>query len=1169
MANTKSIVELILQAKVEGEQTFQQLTDATTKLINQQEQAEKAAGSYDQKLEKLRSTMDGLVRAERDLITKGRLVEKFKQQAAATSQADARAKELIQTARTLRAQLNATSSGDANRAKLSAQFDKASAAAQKAVLYFQKQRTELARLTGQMNQAGLSTANLANAEARLSSEAVRLQAAQNRTADAIGRVQQKTDSAAKSMARFGRDSRTSLSLLQRLRGEVLSLAAAYVGLFGIGREVGNIFEANRKKQAIESRFRVAFDGDPQAVDRELNFLRETADRLKVSFVDLGTEYSQMVAAMPEGLFTLEEVRKLFVDVTTAGRVMRLSQEQLRGVFKAFRDIVSKSTVQMEELKGQLGDRLPGAVLLFAESMKVTTRELVKMVEQGEVGADALKPFAALLEKKYGGDLERALQAATSQLDAFLVEVERLRLEIGEDSGFIETLGQSLRDLSEELRKPETKEGLTNLADLMGDLAKAGVFVVQNLDAIKNAVIAFVGARVLGGLIRGFFQARLAAVALGGSLRTLGFAGLLATGPAGWIVALAAGIGTIALASRNSGSDIDALRKKYKDLGDAAETAGEKASKAFGSKGGQSPIDEIDNELDKKLTEFGLLVAEEDRLRVRTIRFPRLSRLFGTDDDLADTRSALKNIGDVIVDLRRKRDALLAGPDKPAAAAPELLPGLSDKQIEEVEKAIKKANEAIEDFQAVTLAQKLALVDKEFASLLATARSASDLETRNSQEALVLKALAAKKREIVLEAEQALLKEADKLEKNAAKRSEDNLKGRLDNIRAKYADTLSGLRELNTAESRVVADRLEGVLAGELSGEIDKVKKELANTVADLRTRLAFAEGNERQAGLDELGREFEATISRLKGLAGVEIARKLFNVEAAKIELQALEKERQKALDDFQRKLDSITNQESIGALSSGQAIDQADTAQTDLNATLDGLIARSRELLDLYGDNTAVADWFSQFGQQTQQAKEAIKGLADNAKLSAKDINQEFSGGLTNALSGFIQGTVKAKDALREFAADFLRFIGEAVLRVQLLKAVGGASGGGGIGGLLAPLLFGAAHTGGVIGEGFSSYKAVPPVAFVGAPKYHSGGVVGLSPGEVPIIAKKGEEVLTSMDPRHRDNLTKSGKAASPQIRNYVLFDRDQLTREMLSSPAGVETMVTVVGENPQKFGK
>lgn len=50
---------------------------------------------------------------------------------------------------------------------------------------------------------------------------------------------------------------------------------------------------------------------------------------------------------------------------------------------------------MEELRGQLGDRLPGAVQLAAKAMGVTVEQLNEMVRRGEVASDEFLPKFAM------------------------------------------------------------------------------------------------------------------------------------------------------------------------------------------------------------------------------------------------------------------------------------------------------------------------------------------------------------------------------------------------------------------------------------------------------------------------------------------------------------------------------------------------------------------------------------------------------------------------------------------------------------------------------------------------------------------------------------------------------------------------------------------------------
>jgi hypothetical protein len=70
-------------------------------------------------------------------------------------------------------------------------------------------------------------------------------------------------------------------------------------------------------------------------------------------------------------------------------------------------------------------------------------------------------------------------------------------------------------------------------------------------------------------------------------------------------------------------------------------------------------------------------------------------------------------------------------------------------------------------------------------------------------------------------------------------------------------------------------------------------------------------------------------------------------------------------------------------------------------------------------------------------------------------------------------------------------------------------------------------AHSGGIAGQ-LTGSKQVNPQAFAAARRYHSGGLAGLASNEVPAILQRGEEVLTTDDPRHRFNQGGSLKATA-----------------------------------------
>ncbi|MGE0256926.1 MAG: phage tail tape measure C-terminal domain-containing protein [Alphaproteobacteria bacterium] len=53
--------------------------------------------------------------------------------------------------------------------------------------------------------------------------------------------------------------------------------------------------------------------------------------------------------------------------------------------------------------------------------------------------------------------------------------------------------------------------------------------------------------------------------------------------------------------------------------------------------------------------------------------------------------------------------------------------------------------------------------------------------------------------------------------------------------------------------------------------------------------------------------------------------------------------------------------------------------------------------------------------------------------------------------------------------------------------------------------------HSGGIVGRDQTAMRDVHPSVFAGAGRYHQGGFPGLMPGEVPIIAQRGEGVFTA----------------------------------------------------------
>lgn len=105
--------------------------------------------------------------------------------------------------------------------------------------------------------------------------------------------------------------------------------------------------------------------------------------------------------------------------------------------------------------------------------------------------------------------------------------------------------------------------------------------------------------------------------------------------------------------------------------------------------------------------------------------------------------------------------------------------------------------------------------------------------------------------------------------------------------------------------------------------------------------------------------------------------------------------------------------------------------------------------------------------------------------------------------------------------------------------------------------------HTGGMVGNKGLGARSMPASVFAGAPRYHTGGMIGLGPDEVPIVAQKGEEMLTRDDPRNRLNGGLKGGGGDAPIRVIAVDDQRAATTEALKTPAGERAVITVLRGN------
>lgn len=244
----------------------------------------------------------------------------------------------------------------------------------------------------------------------------------------------------------------------------IKAAVGSIGLVALGAQA---VETALRFQRFEKGLEVA-TGSAAAAGDEIKFLRDLSDQLGVRFITLAENFTGIAAAARGTTLEGKQTRDVFESITKAIIATGGSSEQVNGALLAVQQMMSKGNVQAEELRGQLGERLPGAFQIAARAMGVTTAELNKMLEKGEVlAADFLPKFAAQI----GKELPSNLQTADAAFQRFQTALDDIAASTAD--GFMKELGDATDDLTQTLKDMQASGALEAVGSFLGEIIRLG------------------------------------------------------------------------------------------------------------------------------------------------------------------------------------------------------------------------------------------------------------------------------------------------------------------------------------------------------------------------------------------------------------------------------------------------------------------------------------------------------------------------------------------------------------------------------------------------------------------------------------------------------------------------------------------------------------------------
>jgi tape measure domain-containing protein len=248
-------------------------------------------------------------------------------------------------------------------------------------------------------------------------------------------------------------------LQQRISASAKQMAGSYVSAFAVGGTLTGITRTGQAFEGFESAM-MAASGSSERTASNLRFVREEAMRLGGDLKGLTRGFTQLVASN-QGQVSDKDLRSIFVGVAEASTALQLSADDTSGAIRALSQMFGKTKVQAEELRQQLGERIPGAVQLMAKAAKDAglvegegadlVGNLEKLMQDGKLYAkDILPAFAKQLRLAAKGGLDKALDSNRIAMNRLIFATQEASNELFK-SGFGRGLTELFNQLSTSIR----------------------------------------------------------------------------------------------------------------------------------------------------------------------------------------------------------------------------------------------------------------------------------------------------------------------------------------------------------------------------------------------------------------------------------------------------------------------------------------------------------------------------------------------------------------------------------------------------------------------------------------------------------------------------------------------------------------------------------------------
>nr|DAZ61913.1 MAG TPA: Tail tape measure [Caudoviricetes sp.] len=198
---------------------------------------------------------------------------------------------------------------------------------------------------------------------------------------------------------FKRGSNQVKAAFRSMQMQFLTFAAALgAGGLGLSNFISRLIEIARETNRVTTALKNVSGSMSQYADNQ-RYLLDLAKKYGLEINALTANYAKFTAAASISGMSMMDQRKVFESVSRACTAFGMSADDSNGVMLALSQMMSKGKISSEELRLQMGERLPVALQAMAKAAGVSVAGLDKLMKQGKLmSKDVLPKFAEALNE---------------------------------------------------------------------------------------------------------------------------------------------------------------------------------------------------------------------------------------------------------------------------------------------------------------------------------------------------------------------------------------------------------------------------------------------------------------------------------------------------------------------------------------------------------------------------------------------------------------------------------------------------------------------------------------------------------------------------------------------------------------------------------------------------